>query len=195
MGQLNQRFDGQAGIHPQIKGQEQGQDDGRQGVFPIRHFHGQGDDPFADYDAGQAEADGGRKADAAVKIQGDMAVIPPDRVKELFQEIGGQIFHDGGADHADQEDLPEGNLGQAVVSERQLQAIGLNQIKGKVPEEEEAEDCAKAIDGADGAVEEAPVVPVAVSDGAVAALIEPADEGKEHELVKVRSQDHKVYLI
>ena len=93
-----------------------------------------------DGDASQPEEDQIPDPHPAVEVHGFLAVIPPAGVETLLHDVAGEILHQT----ADQKGQSEGG----AVS-------GLE--PGQIPHHQSDESCAAAVDGQDGAREEAPV--------------------------------------
>ena len=98
---------------------------------------------------------GVEEADAAVEVEAELGVVPPAHVEELFHSEGGYVLHSGGQDRP-QEEGKEGVLAAAVQAEEDHQGP-------------------MAVDGAEGAVEEAPLfAELPLAEGAVDHFSAPA---------------------
>lgn len=116
------------------------------------------------------------KADIAADVEGIIAVVPPAGVVELVQRPAACQFQRTG-----QDDAADVEQQQAVLQGRQ---------------QEENDDHAEAVDGADRTVQEAAVDQLAGGDGGVNDLKAPADAGVDEEvredLVERKPADHRI---
>ena len=124
--------------------------------------------------AGKAPGDGEAQADVAVEVKGLVGVVPPPLMEQLLQGEAGEPLQGGGEDHRAQK-----QQGQAA---RQGGEAG------------EDDHHAKAVDGADGPVEKAPVDKGSSDQGGVAHLGAPAQEGVDEENPEKTVQHNRLLI-
>ena len=95
----------------------------------------------------------------AVEIAFLLGVVPVADLENALHHVPGDVFQQRGGDHAEEPDQPE--------------------VIGHRDGGQENDDGPGAVNGQEGAVEEAPVHPVPLAEGDVAGLPDPAAEAVE----------------
>ena len=161
--QLDGAADGEDDVRQVDRQEDQGQGDGSAGGQEVRQPEGDGGiGEVAEKDAGQAEEGGVQQADPAIEMEFILRVVPPAHMEELFHGVAGDVFHQGGQD-GPQEEGQEGVFAAAVQAE-------------------EDDQRAVAVDGADGAVEEAPLLAeLPLPGGTVDHFAAPSQNAVDHQ--------------